>query len=58
MVVVVMVAVLGWVPAQSEAMTFPDRTCYPVASCNLKDFYNLIDVPWNPDFRWVQMGGI
>lgn len=25
-------------------MTFPDRTCYPVASCNLKDFYNLIDV--------------
>eukprot|EP00435_Cladocopium_sp_Y103_P032972 s748_g8.t1 len=27
-----------------NAMTFPDRTCYPVASCNLKDFYNLIDV--------------
>jgi len=27
-----------------NAMTFPDRTCYPVASCNLKDFYNLVDV--------------
>eukprot|EP00927_Polykrikos_kofoidii_P071359 TRINITY_DN67626_c0_g1_i1.p1 TRINITY_DN67626_c0_g1~~TRINITY_DN67626_c0_g1_i1.p1 ORF type:complete len:1109 (+),score=206.75 TRINITY_DN67626_c0_g1_i1:89-3415(+) len=27
-----------------NAMTFPDRTCYPVASCNLRDFYNLIDV--------------
>eukprot|EP00438_Fugacium_kawagutii_P012743 Skav203748 [mRNA] locus=scaffold68:520798:544593:+ [translate_table: standard] len=30
--------------SSAEAMTFPDRTCYPVASCNLKDFYNLIDV--------------
>lgn len=27
-----------------NAMTYPDRTCYPVASTNLKDFYNLIDV--------------
>ena len=27
-----------------NAMTFPDRTIYPVASTNLKDFYNLIDV--------------
>jgi len=27
-----------------NAMTFPDRTCYPVASCNLQDFYNLVDV--------------
>lgn len=27
-----------------NAMTFPDRTCYPVASCNLQDFYNLTDV--------------
>jgi presequence protease len=27
-----------------NAMTFPDKTCYPVASQNLKDFYNLIDV--------------
>ena len=25
-------------------MTFPDKTCYPVASQNLRDFYNLIDV--------------
>src|SRR3990172_4676792 len=27
-----------------NAMTFPDKTLYPVASTNLKDFYNLIDV--------------
>ncbi len=27
-----------------NAVTFPDRTCYPVASQNLQDFYNLIDV--------------
>lgn len=27
-----------------NAMTFPDKTCYPVASTNLQDFYNLIDV--------------
>lgn len=27
-----------------NAMTFPDKTCYPVASCNLQDFYNLVDV--------------
>ena len=27
-----------------NAFTYPDRTCYPVASQNLKDFYNLIDV--------------
>ncbi|MBQ9453354.1 MAG: insulinase family protein [Desulfovibrio sp.] len=27
-----------------NAFTFPDKTCYPVASCNLQDFYNLIDV--------------
>jgi hypothetical protein len=27
-----------------NAMTYPDKTCYPVASTNLKDFYNLIDV--------------
>ena len=25
-------------------MTYPDRTCYPVASCNLQDFRNLVDV--------------
>lgn len=27
-----------------NAFTFPDKTCYPVASANLKDFYNLISV--------------
>ena len=27
-----------------NAMTFPDKTCYPVASQNTQDFYNLIDV--------------
>jgi len=25
-------------------MTYPDKTCYPVASQNTKDFYNLVDV--------------
>lgn len=27
-----------------NAFTYPDKTCYPVASQNLADFYNLIDV--------------
>ncbi|CAM9295585.1 unnamed protein product [Ectocarpus sp. 4 AP-2014] len=27
-----------------NAFTYPDRTCYPVASQNLKDFYNLANV--------------
>ncbi len=27
-----------------NALTFPDKTCYPVASANLQDFYNLMDV--------------
>lgn len=27
-----------------NAMTFPDKTAYPVASQNLTDFYNLVDV--------------
>jgi len=27
-----------------NAFTFPDKTCYPVASTNDQDFYNLIDV--------------
>lgn len=27
-----------------NAFTYPDRTCYPVASQNLQDFYNLVDV--------------
>ncbi len=27
-----------------NAFTFPDKTCYPVASTNIQDFYNLIEV--------------
>src|SRR5688500_16287815 len=27
-----------------NAMTYPDKTVYPVASQNLQDFYNLVDV--------------
>jgi Zn-dependent M16 (insulinase) family peptidase len=27
-----------------NAMTYPDKTCYPVASQNEKDLYNLVDV--------------
>ena len=27
-----------------NAFTYPDKTCYPLASQNLNDFYNLIDV--------------
>ena len=27
-----------------NAFTYPDKTCYPVASCNDKDFANLMDV--------------
>jgi Zn-dependent M16 (insulinase) family peptidase len=27
-----------------NAFTYPDKTCYPVASQNLQDFYNLIEV--------------
>ena len=27
-----------------NAFTYPDKTCYPVASQNVKDLYNLIDV--------------
>lgn len=27
-----------------NAFTYPDKTCYPLASQNLQDFYNLIDV--------------
>ena len=27
-----------------NAFTYPDKTCYPVASQNAKDFYNLVDV--------------
>ena len=27
-----------------NALTYPDKTCYPVASCNAQDFANLMDV--------------
>ena len=27
-----------------NAMTYPDKTVYPVASCNEQDFKNLMDV--------------
>jgi Zn-dependent M16 (insulinase) family peptidase len=27
-----------------NAFTYPDRTCYPIATTNTKDFYNLINV--------------
>ncbi|MDR2502866.1 MAG: insulinase family protein [Deltaproteobacteria bacterium] len=27
-----------------NAFTYPDKTCYPVASANLQDFYNLVNV--------------
>ncbi len=27
-----------------NAFTYPDKTCYPVASTNTQDFYNLVDV--------------
>lgn len=27
-----------------NAFTYPDKTCYPVASQHLKDFYNLVDI--------------
>jgi Zn-dependent M16 (insulinase) family peptidase len=46
-----------------NAMTFPDKTCYPVASQNLQDFYNLIDVymdavlhPLLEKETWMQEG--
>ncbi len=34
----------GSVQTFLNALTFPDKTCYPVASQNERDFYNLIDV--------------
>ena len=33
-----------------NAFTYPDKTCYPCASQNLKDFYNLIDVYFDAVF--------
>ncbi|GMJ03521.1 presequence protease 2 [Hibiscus trionum] len=48
-----------------NAFTYPDRTCYPVASTNAKDFYNLVDVYLDAvffpkcieDFRTFQQEG-
>ncbi|GAB4853959.1 Homeobox protein PKNOX1 [Ancistrocladus abbreviatus] len=48
-----------------NAFTYPDRTCYPVASTNTKDFYNLVDVYLDAvffpkcveDFRTFQQEG-
>ncbi len=34
----------GSVQTFLNAMTYSDKTCYPVASTNLRDFYNLVDV--------------
>ena len=34
-----------------NALTYPDRTCYPVASVNERDFYNLVDVYLNTVFH-------
>jgi Zn-dependent M16 (insulinase) family peptidase len=34
-----------------NAFTFPDKTCYPVASANTQDFYNLIDVYFDAVFH-------
>ena len=34
-----------------NAMTYPDKTVYPVASCNDKDFQNLMDVYLDGVFR-------
>lgn len=36
-----------------NAMTWPDRTVYPVASQNNKDFYNLADVYLDVCFRRI-----
>ena len=38
-----------------NAFTYPDKTCYPVASTNLKDFYNLIDVYLDAVFHHEQL---
>lgn len=36
--------VKGSLKTYLNASTYPDRTAYPVASTNLQDFYNLVDV--------------
>lgn len=41
-----LLCVVCWCLSQTylNALTYPDRTCYPVASPNTTDFYNLMDV--------------
>ncbi len=46
-----------------NAFTYPDKTCYPVASANLQDFYNMVDVyldavffPLIPEHVFLQEG--
>ena len=34
-----------------NALTYPDRTVYPAASCNRADFFNLISVYGDAVFR-------
>ena len=34
-----------------NAMTYSDRTVYPAASCNAKDFFNLLSVYWDAVFH-------
>ena len=39
-----------------NAFTYPDKTCYPCASQNLKDFYNLVDVYVDAVFHHLTCG--
>ena len=41
-----------------NAMTYPDKTVYPVASCNDKDFQNLMDVYMDAVLHPLQAGDI
>ncbi len=41
-----------------NAFTYPDKTCYPVASANLQDFYNLVDVYIDAVFHPIISGNI
>jgi len=43
--------VKGSVRTFLNALTFPDKTVYPVASQNLQDFYNLVDVYFDAVFH-------
>ena len=41
-----------------NAMTYPDKTVYPVASCNDKDFQNLMHVFTSRIKRFVRKDGV